>query len=137
MGSHQGRGQHDGMANGTHLGAQSTEQPPIARPFTLQEALPYSPHSSVIPFTSGLSFLRFTFCLVPLTSCSLPCNVDLIPDPTIGSGLPATSLASLFNSADFENLNKQASAPHDSSNKYFKHAVEQVFQELRPNQRTF
>ncbi|KAH6685736.1 sister chromatid cohesion C-terminus-domain-containing protein [Plectosphaerella plurivora] len=83
------------------------------RPFTLQEALPYSPQSSVIPFTP-----------------------DLIPSPTIGSGLPSSSIASFFNRQEFESLNRQASGP-DSSSKQVKVALDQVLQELRPANRSF
>lgn len=84
-----------------------------ARPFTLQEALPYSPQSSVVPFTP-----------------------DLIPSPTIGSGLPSDSIAPLFDRNEFDTLNRQAMGT-DAPTKDIKSALDHVMKELRPAQRTF
>lgn len=45
----------NGAQNGTEPPAQPYgHQPRFSRPFTLQEALPYSPFTSVIPFESGM-----------------------------------------------------------------------------------
>lgn len=45
----------NGAQNGVEPPAQpSGHQPRFSRPFTLQEALPYSPFTSVIPFESGM-----------------------------------------------------------------------------------
>ncbi|KAG7138457.1 Protein rad9 like protein [Verticillium longisporum] len=101
-----------GPANGTYGQPQPSFHEHSVRPFTLQEALPYSPQTSVVPFTA-----------------------DLIPDPTVGSGLPASSIAHLFSNKDFDQLNRQAS--QDPNSKQLKHAVDHLLQELRPNQRTF
>lgn len=44
----------NGAQNGVESPAQpSGHQPRFSRPFTLQEALPFSPFTSVIPFESG------------------------------------------------------------------------------------
>ncbi|KAF9873199.1 AT hook domain-containing protein [Colletotrichum karsti] len=89
------------------------DQPP--RPFTLPEALPYSPQTSVIPFTS-----------------------DLIPDPTIGSGSLAASVSHLFSSQEYDNLNKEATGPNQNHGlKHLKYAVDHVLHDLKPNQRTY
>ncbi|EEY14978.1 conserved hypothetical protein [Verticillium alfalfae VaMs.102] len=101
-----------GPVNGTYGQPQPSFHEHSVRPFTLQEALPYSPQTSVVPFTA-----------------------DLIPDPTVGSGLPASSIAHLFSNKDFDQLNRQAS--QDPNSKQLKHAVDHLLQELRPNQRTF
>lgn len=48
----------NGAQNGVGSSAQSSgHQPRFSRPFTLQEALPYSPFTSVIPFESGMWLL--------------------------------------------------------------------------------
>ncbi|KAL2754234.1 hypothetical protein ACRALDRAFT_2125000, partial [Sodiomyces alcalophilus JCM 7366] len=104
--------------NGGHeLPSQTTGRPHAQemKPFTLQQALPYSPQTSIIPFTS-----------------------DLIPDPTIGCGLPASNLTAVFaDNNDFETLNKQGLSQEPAANRQFKHAADHILQELRPNQRTF
>ncbi|KAL0933344.1 sister chromatid cohesion protein mis4 [Colletotrichum truncatum] len=104
-----------GPPNGGYMQPQAAEQRPMARPFTLPEALPYSPQTSVIPFTS-----------------------DLIPDPTIGSGSLAASVSHLFNSQEFENLNTEATGPNQNRGlKHLKYAVDHVLHDLKPNQRTY
>ncbi|ROT40761.1 hypothetical protein SODALDRAFT_272827 [Sodiomyces alkalinus F11] len=104
--------------NGSHgTTGQPQPQPQVQemKPFTLQQALPYSPQTSVIPFTS-----------------------DLIPDPTIGCGLPASNLTAVFaDNNDFETLNKQALSQEPAANKQLRHAADHILQELRPKQRTF
>ncbi|KAF5659302.1 cohesin loading factor subunit scc2 [Fusarium heterosporum] len=86
--------------------------PSITRPFTLQESLPYSPQTSTIPFIS-----------------------DIIPDPVLGSGSPALPLTDLFQSHDFDNLNREA-AGHTSMPRNVKQAVDHVVQDIKPSQRT-
>ncbi|KAJ5012641.1 Protein rad9 [Colletotrichum sp. SAR 10_99] len=104
----------NGPPNGGYMQPQ-TEQRPMARPFTLPEALPFSPQTSVIPFTS-----------------------DLIPDPTIGSSSLAASVSHLFNSQEFDNLNKEATGPNQNHGlKHLKYAVDHVLHDLKPNQRTY
>ncbi|KAI0890342.1 ARM repeat-containing protein [Annulohypoxylon maeteangense] len=60
-------------------------QPNISKPFTLGEALPYTPFTSVFPF-----------------------EPDIIRNPTIGSGPLAPSLAGLVSREDYDALNKEA-----------------------------
>lgn len=125
-----------GPANGTYGQPQPSFHEHSVRPFTLQEALPYSPQTSVVPFTAGKHplFLAAAFIRrIDLTLRSF--HLDLIPDPTVGSGLPASSIAHLFSNKDFDQLNRQAS--QDPNSKQLKHAVDHLLQELRPNQRTF
>lgn len=52
----------NGAQNGVESPAQpSGHQPRFSRPFTLQEALPYSPFTSVIPFESGMWLAEDSF----------------------------------------------------------------------------
>ncbi|POS78557.1 hypothetical protein DHEL01_v203054 [Diaporthe helianthi] len=81
-------------ANGAQYGAESPAQPSghhprFSRPFTLQEALPYSPFTSVIPFES-----------------------DIIPTPNLGPGPSSSRLADLVPRHDFDNLNRDAANPN-------------------------
>jgi hypothetical protein len=97
------------------VGSQQERPDPrsaISRPFTLQEALPYSPQTSTVPF-------------IP----------DIIPDPTIGSGSPAPPVTSLFTRHEFERLNEEA-GNQDQLPKSVKHAVEYVLQDLIPTRKT-
>ncbi|KAI3402149.1 hypothetical protein diail_78 [Diaporthe ilicicola] len=76
----------NGAQNGVESSSQSAgHQPRFARPFTLQEALPYSPFTSVIPFES-----------------------DIIPTPNLGPGPSSSRLADLVPRHDFDNLNRDA-----------------------------
>ncbi|KAK1507541.1 AT hook domain-containing protein, partial [Colletotrichum tamarilloi] len=105
----------NGPPNGGYMQPQAAEQRPMARPFTLSEALPYSPQTSVIPFTS-----------------------DLIPDPTLGSGSLASSISQMFSSQEFDSLNKEATGQnHNHGMKHLKYAVDHVLHDLKPNQRTY
>lgn len=56
----------NGPPNGGYMQPQAAEQRPMARPFTLSEALPYSPQTSVIPFTSGWWLSLFVFDIARL-----------------------------------------------------------------------
>ncbi|KAK5651534.1 hypothetical protein OQA88_11897 [Cercophora sp. LCS_1] len=57
----------------------------FTRPFSLYEALPYTPCTSILPFDS-----------------------DVIPTPSIGSASPAPSLIDLIQSREFDALNEEA-----------------------------
>ncbi|KAJ9423764.1 cohesin loading factor subunit SCC2 [Fusarium oxysporum] len=103
--------QHGADPNG-QFAQTGAEEGIIARPFTLQEALPYSPQTSTIPLIS-----------------------DIIPDPVLGSGSPALPLTDLFQTHDFDNLNKEA-AGHNQMPRNVKQAVDHVLQEIKPSQRT-
>ncbi|KAH6895844.1 sister chromatid cohesion C-terminus-domain-containing protein [Thelonectria olida] len=102
-----------GAQNGyyAHQG-MANSQPSIPRPFTLQESLPYSPQTSTIPFIS-----------------------DIIPDPSLGSGTPALPISDLFQTGEFDALNRdaygQAQMPRN-----MKQAVDHVLQDMKPSQRT-
>ncbi|KAF4994136.1 hypothetical protein FDECE_13212 [Fusarium decemcellulare] len=104
---------HGGPPNGwhAHQGTANTN-PTFSRPFTLQESLPYSPQTSTIPFIS-----------------------DIIPDPILGSGSPALPISDLFQTHEFNNLNKEAVGQHQMP-RNVKQAVDHVLQDIKPSQRT-
>ncbi|KAK3294918.1 uncharacterized protein B0H64DRAFT_464040 [Chaetomium fimeti] len=82
-------------------------QPPPAtmgftRPFTLDEALPYTPFSSIVPFNSGV-----------------------LPSPSIGSATPAPPVTDLIPAHDFATLNQEAAAQKPPSRR-LQQAVGQV-----------
>ncbi|KAI0132176.1 hypothetical protein BJ170DRAFT_233871 [Xylariales sp. AK1849] len=81
------------------------------RPFTLDEALPYTPFTSVFPFESGI-----------------------INNPTIGSGQIAASVANLVSHEDYDALNKEAENPHQS--KRLEGSLEYVQNLLKPEKIT-
>lgn len=87
----------------------SSSQPP-ADPFTLYEALPFSPMTSIAPFYP-----------------------DVIPTPDIGSGL-APSLESFISGDDFAALNLDAGSLNPS--RRVEHSLEQVQQLLNPSRIT-
>ncbi|QSZ28730.1 hypothetical protein DSL72_003232 [Monilinia vaccinii-corymbosi] len=96
MDANNGYGYHNGHtgSNGASSSRECRQMRP--RPFTVDEALPYSPFSSVVPF-----------------------NSDIIPLPTIGLG----SSSSLFSNASerqqgresLESLNADATNPYQTS----------------------
>ncbi|WQF86035.1 Putative armadillo-like helical, sister chromatid cohesion domain, Scc2/Nipped-B family [Colletotrichum destructivum] len=105
----------NGPPNGGYMQPQVADQRSMARPFTLPEALPYSPQTSVIPFTP-----------------------DLIPEPTLGSGSLASSISHMFNSQEYDSLNKEATGQNQNHGlKHLKYAVDHVLHDLKPNQRTY
>ncbi|KAK8144584.1 Sister chromatid cohesion protein 2 [Beauveria asiatica] len=85
----------------------------ISRPLTLQQALPYSPQTSTVPF-------------IPY----------IIPDPSIGSGSPAEPVSHLFPRHEFDNLNTEAVTGQDQQSKSIKQAVDFVLHDMKPAQRT-
>ncbi|GAB0133744.1 hypothetical protein EsDP_00002141 [Epichloe bromicola] len=84
----------------------------LARPFTLQESLPYSPQTSTAPF--------------------LP---DIIPDPNVGSGSPALGIRDLYPTQDFDKVNYEA-ANSPNGPKNLKQTVDHVLHDLKPSKRT-
>ncbi|KAG7143895.1 hypothetical protein HYQ46_007373 [Verticillium longisporum] len=76
-----------GPANGTYGQPQPSFHEHSVRPFTLQEALPYSPQTSVVPFTA-----------------------DLIPDPTVGEHFTSSNRSqSLSSTPSHQNTKPKAS----------------------------
>ncbi|KAK0619825.1 putative SCC2 protein [Immersiella caudata] len=73
-----------------------------SRPFTLCDALPYTPFTSIVPFDSGI-----------------------LPAPTIGSASPAPSLIDLVSSQEFDALNQEALG-HDPLPRRLQQTVNQV-----------
>ncbi|CAJ2501923.1 Uu.00g047760.m01.CDS01 [Anthostomella pinea] len=81
---------------GQQLHPQSQSQPGApnrnsTQPFTLHEALPYTPFTSVFPFEFGI-----------------------LNNPTIGSGPLAPSIADLVSREDYDALNQEAENPNQS-----------------------
>ncbi|KAI3320060.1 hypothetical protein HD806DRAFT_245893 [Xylariaceae sp. AK1471] len=81
------------------------------RPFSLEEALPYTPFTSVFPFDS-----------------------DILSNPTIGAGSFAPSLADLVSRDDFDALNSEAEYPNQS--RRLDGSLEYVQNLLRPEKIT-
>lgn len=81
------------------------------RPYTLDEALPYTPFTTVFPFES-----------------------DIINNPTIGSGLIAPSIVDLAERDDYDALNKEAENP--GSSKRLEGSLEYVQNLLKPEKIT-
>ncbi|KAI5866641.1 ARM repeat-containing protein [Durotheca rogersii] len=82
-----------------------------SKPFTLTEALPYTPFTSVFPF-----------------------EPDIINNPTIGSGPLAPSLADLVSREDYDALNKEAE--NSTPSKRVEESLEFVQHLLRPDKIT-
>ncbi|KAH8681336.1 hypothetical protein BX600DRAFT_376202 [Xylariales sp. PMI_506] len=78
------------------------------RPFTLDEALPYTPFTSLFPFES-----------------------DIINNPTIGSGQILPSVAGLVSREDYDVLNREARNPNQS--KRLEGSLEYVQNLLKPD----
>ncbi|KAF5123553.1 Protein rad9 [Metarhizium anisopliae] len=98
--------------NGPKNGVKSVEGPReqngVSRPFTLQESLPYSPQTSTL---------------------------DIIPDPSVGSGSPSLRISDLFSTQDYDRVNQEAtSQPHGAKN--LKQTVDHVLHDLKPSKRT-
>ncbi|KAK3391072.1 hypothetical protein B0H63DRAFT_520266 [Podospora didyma] len=75
---------------------------PFTRPFTLFEALPYTPFTTIVSFDSAV-----------------------LPAPTIGSASPAPSLNDIVPSQDFDALNQEGQGL-DPPSKRFQQTVNQV-----------
>ncbi|KUI68360.1 Protein rad9 [Cytospora mali] len=108
--AHPGPLNPNGVQNGVAPSAPpSGPHPRFSRPFTLQEALPYSPFTSVIPFES-----------------------DIIPTPNLGAGPSSSRLADLVPRHDFDNLNKEAASPSSTSRR-LEQSLEHVQNLLSPS----
>lgn len=108
--AHPGPYNPNGAQNGIAPSAPpSGSHPRFSRPFTLQEALPYSPFTSVIPFES-----------------------DIIPTPNLGAGPSSSRLADLVPRHDFDNLNKEAANPSSTSRR-LEQSLEHVQNLLNPS----
>ncbi|KAK4251443.1 hypothetical protein C7999DRAFT_10719 [Corynascus novoguineensis] len=97
---------HHGHLNGVPSSSSQGGQPPptmaFTRPFTLYEALPYTPFSSIAPFDSGI-----------------------LPSPSISSASPAPPVTDLVPGNDFAALNQEATT-HNLPYKRVQQAVSQV-----------
>jgi hypothetical protein len=70
------------------------------------------------------------------TSANMP--EELIPDPTLGCGSLASNVSDIFNTQEFEALNKEARENVDPTHtpRHLKQAVDQILHDLKPNIRT-
>ena len=129
---------NSGYQNGFVHGSEGSGASNImSRPFTLQEALPFSPQTSISPFVAGTSAdLRHPALRRPSqgTDGSLT-RVDLIPDPYIGSGTVGAGLTSLFSRDEFDAVNRAAEA-QPSNRKPVKLVADALAHEIRPKERT-
>ncbi|KAI1175080.1 hypothetical protein F4777DRAFT_346470 [Nemania sp. FL0916] len=90
---------------------QSHEHPLRTRPFTLEEALPYTPFTSVLPFHS-----------------------EILSNPTMGAGPVAPSLANLVSREDYNALNYEAESSNQS--KRLENSLEYIQNLLKPEKIT-
>jgi cohesin loading factor subunit SCC2 len=95
-------GHPHGFANPAPQGGHPPPAMTFTRPFTLHEALPYTPFSSIAPFDSGV-----------------------LPSPSIGSASPAPPVTDLVPGHDFATLNQEAAAQNPPSRR-LQQAVSQV-----------
>ncbi|KAK0643538.1 putative SCC2 protein [Cercophora newfieldiana] len=75
---------------------------PLSRPFTLCEALPYTPFTSIVPFDPGV-----------------------LPAPSIGTASPAHSLVDIVPSQEYDALNQEALG-HDQQSRRLQQTLNQV-----------
>lgn len=61
--------------------------------------------------------------------------IDIIPNPTLGSGSPALRISDLFSTHDFDSINREAIGQAQIP-RSLKQAVEHVLQDMKPSQRT-
>lgn len=61
--------------------------------------------------------------------------LDIIPDPSLGSGSPALNVTNLFSRDEFDRINAEALSQSQTS-KMMKQYVDSMVQDLKPGQRT-
>ncbi|KAL2159890.1 hypothetical protein VTH06DRAFT_2023 [Thermothelomyces fergusii] len=96
-------GQPHAVPNPNSQGGQPPPEMVFTRPFTLSEALPYTPFTSIAPFYSGV-----------------------IPSPSISSASPAPPVTDLIPGNDFAALNQEAASHHALPSKRVQQAVAHV-----------
>ncbi|KAL2890372.1 Protein rad9 [Ceratocystis lukuohia] len=104
------------MSDSNSNGASPFKRPEAIiqhRPFTLHEALPYSPHTSVVPFA-----------------------YDLIPEPASGSGHLTSSVAELFIHNEFDKLNQDGLAADPAIQKNVKKVADFLLHDLKSSIKT-
>lgn len=148
-GANMERNHMNGPQNG--LTSRRSEVDPtqsMSRPFALQESLPYSPQTSVVPFIPGQPPSQAQFANPESFSQRAACftftspqnhftdwSSDIIPDPSLGSGSPGLRISDLFSSQEFDRLNQEA-AGQVQMPKNVKQTVDLVLQDLKPSLRT-
>ncbi|KAJ2896825.1 hypothetical protein MKZ38_005213 [Zalerion maritima] len=101
--------QHGSYSNGSGMSSASSSSQNL-QPYSLNEALPYSPFTSILPF-----------------------NSNIIPTPTLGSG-SATPLSNFVSTDDFTALNAEATSANHS--RRLEHSLEQIQHLLNPSRIT-
>jgi cohesin loading factor subunit SCC2 len=124
--------QHGAPNRSNGSSAQNVSKRTRTKPPTVDEALPFSPFSSVVPFNSGAhtspQLALYFNLLIVLTP-------DIIPVPSIG----LRSSASLFSTPaerdearqGLEDLNREAANPHQTSQR-LQQTLEDLKQLLQP-----
>lgn len=120
--------QHGAANRSNGSNAQNLPRRTRTRPPTVDEALPFSPFSSVVPFNSG-KHPQPSQATINLNLLSTP-TLDIIPTPSIG----LRSSASLFSTAaerdearqGLEGLNREAANPHQTSQR-----LQQTLEDLK------
>ncbi|TGJ84944.1 hypothetical protein E0Z10_g3823 [Xylaria hypoxylon] len=113
-------------------GVQSDERQLRTRPFSLQEALPYTPFTSL---------LLLCLLVIPLVDTQTPFTLpfhdrptDILSNPTIGAGSFAPSLANLVPRDEYDALNYEAENSNQS--KRLDNSLEYVQNLLKPEKIT-
>jgi len=123
-------GHHNGVSSSSSQGGQPPPTMAFTRPFTLYEALPYTPFSSIAPFDSGrfsqpheCGHSRISRYVQLLTHLFL--SPGIIPSPSISSASPAPPVTDLVPGNDFAALNQEATT-HNLPYKHVQQAVSQI-----------
>jgi cohesin loading factor subunit SCC2 len=61
--------------------------------------------------------------------------LEIIPDPSVGSGSPALGVLDLFPTQDFDRVNQEATS-QPNGGKNLKQTVDHVLHDLKPSKRT-
>jgi cohesin loading factor subunit SCC2 len=121
------------IPNGRPLSSQPSQPPArqdqFSRPFTIEEALPYTPFTSIVPINSGMVSCPLT--LVFLSGLANGFGIDIIPTPNLGSASPATALTDTVATSDFETLNAELRSGQPAS-KRLEHALASLHNLLDP-----
>ena len=125
------QGDWEETQNGIQAQGELDPRRGITRPFALFEALPYSPQTSTVPFVPGW----FSSVFACHANRHSNCFLDIIPDPSLGSGSPALNLSDVFPTQDFDKLNREAQ-DRPQLPKNAKNVVDMVLRDLKPADRT-
>jgi cohesin loading factor subunit SCC2 len=106
--AHPPRGSQDRLTNGvvaSQSGLSKVAPARFDRPFTLPEALPYTPFTTITAFDPGKLRLAVNG-RIGMLQLNLICAA-IIPIPTLGNGSLAPPVLDLVSKDDFDSLNKE------------------------------